>query len=185
MRTLRMSLSVLFIALGLAGLSASPLSFSTIELRGEMPVTEVFRVDQNEEALNFNLAESRNSIVRVGSYTLTSNNAIGQFHLYINPGEDGSQEQFAFALDDNEAGGSGKMTTIPISVRVTTNTSGAVSVKGETAMDKSLGVRGVYAGNSNVLYETGDILAEIPDFDPDLYASGWYSAAIQLSIQVL
>ena len=184
MRT-KMFVSTLLVFLCLVGLFSSPLSFSSIELRGEMPVTEVFQVEQNEDALNFNLAESRNSIVRVGSYTLTSNNNIAQFHLYINPGEDGNQEQFAFSLDSSEPNSQGKITSLPISVRVTTNTTGAVSVAGEKAMDKSLGVRGVYVGNGNVLYETGDILAEIPDFDPELYASGWYSAAIQLSIEVL
>jgi len=33
--------------------SMSPLPFTRVEVRGQMPITEIFRVDQNEEALDF------------------------------------------------------------------------------------------------------------------------------------
>ncbi len=170
---------------GAAVLFASPLPFSNIEVRGQMPVQEIFRVQQNQAALNFNLADSRNSIVQVGSYTLISNNAISQFIMAVRPGEFGDQDQFAFILDQNEPLLPGQLSTIPFTVRVTSDISRAVSVAGDRAMQKDLGVRGVYANNEAILYESGEILAEIPDFDPDLYATGWYSAAIQLSIEVL
>lgn len=80
----------------------------------------------------------------------------------------------------------GQESEIPFTVRVSSNISRAVNVAGQQAMEKDLGVRGAYGNNDSILYETGgDILAEIPDFDPDLYATGWYSAAIQLSIEVI
>ena len=63
-------------------LTASPLPFTRIEVLGQMPVTEVFRVIQNQNALSFNLADSRNSIVQVGTYTLISNNSVSQFKIY-------------------------------------------------------------------------------------------------------
>jgi hypothetical protein len=154
-------------------------------MEGRMPVTEIFRVEQNEAALDFNLSASRNSIIRVGSYTLVSNNTISKFRLAIRPGEDGNQEYFAFTLDEGEPLLQGQASEIPFTVRVSSNISRAVSVAGQQAMEKDLGVRGVYGNNDAILYETGDILAEIPDFDPDLYATGWYSAAIQLSIEVI
>ena len=88
-------------------------------------------------------------------------------------------------LDEDEPLLPGQLSELPFSVRVTSDVSRAVSVAGSEAMEKDLGVRGVYANNNNILYETGSILAEIPDFDPDQYATGWYSAAIQLSIEVL
>ncbi|ADY12616.1 hypothetical protein [Sphaerochaeta globosa] len=173
------------LSFGVSTLFASPLSLTNIEVRGQMPVQEIFRVEQNQNALNFNLADSRNSIVQVGSYTLVSNNAISQFRMAIRPGEFGDQDQFAFMLDQNEPLLDGQLSVIPFSVRVTSDISRAVSISGSQSMQKDLGVRGVYANNETILYETGEILAEIPDFDPDLYATGWYSAAIQLSIEVL
>lgn len=173
------------LSFGVSTLFASPLSLTNIEVRGQMPVQEIFRVEQNQNALNFNLADSRNSIVQVGSYTLVSNNAISQFRMAIRPGEFGDQDQFAFMLDQNEPLLDGQLSVIPFSVRVTSDISRAMSISGSQSMQKDLGVRGVYANNETILYETGEILAEIPDFDPDLYATGWYSAAIQLSIEVL
>lgn len=166
-------------------LVATPLPFNRIEVLGQMPVTEVFRVIQNQNALSFNLAESRNSIVQVGTYTLISNNSVSQFKMVIRPGEFGEKLRFSFVLDENEPLLPGQFSELPFSVRVTSDVSRAVSVEGSEAMEKDLGVRGVYANNNNILYETGTILAEIPDFDPDQYATGWYSAAIQLSIEVL
>ncbi len=150
-----------------------------------MPITEIFRVEQNDAALDFNLSASRNSIIRVGTYTLVSNNTISKFRLSIRPGEDGNQERFAFMLDEGEPLPQGQESEIPFTVRVSSNISRAVNVAGQQAMEKDLGVRGAYGNNDSILYETGDILAEIPDFDPDLYATGWYSAAIQLSIEVI
>ncbi|MEA4860487.1 hypothetical protein SDC9_91634 [bioreactor metagenome] len=166
-------------------LTASPLPFTRIEVLGQMPVTEVFRVIQNQNALSFNLADSRNSIVQVGTYTLISNNSVSQFKMVIRPGEFGEKLRFSFMLDEDEPLLPGQLSELPFSVRVTSDVSRAVSVAGSEAMEKDLGVRGVYANNNNILYETGSILAEIPDFDPDQYATGWYSAAIQLSIEVL
>ncbi len=181
----RVFLTIAALVFMVSSLYASPLPFTTIEVRGQMPVQEIFRVQQNQAALNFNLAESRNSIVQVGSYTLVSNNSNSQFRMAIRPGEFGDQDQFAFVLDQNEPLLAGQLSVIPFMVRVASDVSQAVSVVGSQAMRKNLGVRGVYANNEAILYETGEILAEIPDFDPNLYATGWYSAAIQLSIEVL
>lgn len=178
-------MTTLLLMLGVGLVFATPLSFTTMQLQGRMPITEIFRVEQSDEALNFNLVDSRNTTVRVGSYTITSNDSTSQFHLYINPGEDGKQEQFAFTLDSGFTPAPGQQTQLPITVRVVSSTSGAVSVSGADKVEKTLGVRGIYAGNDDILFESGDILAEIPDFDPDLFATGWYSAAIQLQIQVL
>ncbi len=185
MKKKHMSMATLLLMLGVSSLFAYPLSFTTMQLQGRMPITEIFRVEQSDEALNFNLADSRNSTVRVGSYTITSNDVTSQFHLFINPGEDGKQDQFAFVLDPGFTPEPGQQSVLPISVRVVSNTAGAVSVSGVTKVDKSLGVRGVYTGNDDVLFESGDILADIPDFNPDIFATGWYSAAIQLRIQVI
>jgi len=79
----------------------------------------------------------------------------------------------------------GQRSMLPFRVRVTSDTARAVSVEGSEAMQKDLGVLGVYGNNDSIVYETGFILAEIPDFDPDLFAIGWYSAAIQLSVEVI
>ncbi len=185
MRKKTMIMTTLLLMLGASALFASPLSFTTIQLQGLMPISEIFRVEQYDEALNFNLADSRNSIVRVGSYSITSNDIASQFHLFINPGEDGNDDQFAFVLDPGYTPEPGQQSRLPIIVRVTSNTAGAVSVSGADKVDKALGVRGVYAGNNDILFESGEILAEIPDFDPDVFATGWYSAAIQLQIQVI
>ena len=178
-------MATLLLMLGVSFLFAYPLSFTTMQLQGRMPVTEIFRVEQYDEALNFNLVESRNSTVAVGSYTITSNDITSQFHLFINPGEDGKQGQFAFILDPGFTPEAGQQSRLPITVRVVSNTVGAVSVSGADKVDKILGVRGVYTGNNDILYESGEILAEIPDFNPDIFATGWYSAAIQLRIQVI
>ncbi len=185
MKKKNLLVATLLLMVGISGLFAYPLSFTTMQLQGRMPVTEIFRVEQSEDALNFNLVDSRNSTVKVGSYMITSNDSTSQFHLFINPGEDGKQEQFAFTLDPGFPKEPGQQSMLPISVRVVSNTPGAVSVFGAEKVDKSLGVRGVYTGNDDVLYENGDILADIPDFNPDIFATGWYSAAIQLSIQVI
>ncbi|MGE4455103.1 MAG: hypothetical protein AB7D92_11300 [Sphaerochaeta sp.] len=183
---LHVILAVLFLALFSGGaLFADPLPFTRVRVEGRMPVIEIFRVEQNDAALNFDLTASRNSIVRVGSYTLVSNNTISQFRLAIRPGEDGNEEQFAFVLDEEEILDGGQQSVIPFTVRVSSSIARAVSVEGQQAMEKNLGVRGIYGDNEDILYETGDILAEIPDFNPDLYATGWYSAAIQLSIEVI
>lgn len=185
MKKKRLIMATLLLMLGVGFLFAYPLSFTTMQLQGRMPVTEIFRVTQSEDALNFNLADSRNSTVRVGSYMITSNDITSQFHLFINPGEDGKQDQFAFTLDSGFSAEPGQLSKLPISVRVVSNTPGAVSVFGAEKVDKSLGVRGAYMGNDDVLFESGDILADIPDFNPDIFATGWYSAAIQLRIQVI
>jgi hypothetical protein len=174
-----------FLLVEVAVLSATPLPFTNVRVEGRMPITEIFRVEQNDAALDFNLSASRNSIIRVGSYTLISNNSISKFRLAIRPGEDGNQERFAFVLDEGEPLPQGQESVIPFTVHVSSNIARAVSVAGQQAMEKDLGVRGVYGNNDAILYETGDILAEIPDFNPDLYATGWYSAAIQLSIEVI
>ncbi|HAF85827.1 MAG TPA: hypothetical protein DCG32_05565 [Sphaerochaeta sp.] len=184
MKIRNLIMATLFLMLGFGVLFASPLSFTTMQLQGLMPITEIFRVEQYDEALNFNLADSRNSTVRVGSYTITSNDSTSQFHLFINPGEDGNDEQFAFVLDPGYTAEPGQQSVLPIIVRVTSSTAGAVSVSGAEKVDKSLGVRGVYTANNGILFESGEILAEIPDFNPDIFATGWYSAAIQLQIQV-
>lgn len=181
----RIFLTIAALVFMVSSLYASPLPFTNIEVRGQMPVQEIFRVQQNQAALNFNLAESRNSIVQVGSYTLVSNNSNSQFRMAIRPGEFGDQDQFAFVLDEDEPLLAGQLSVIPFTVRVASDVSQALSIAGSQAMRKNLGVRGVYANNEAILYETGEILAEIPDFDPNLYATGWYSAAIQLSIEVL
>lgn len=164
---------------------SSPLPFSSVQVQGEMPVTEIFRVEQNQQALNFNLAESRNSTIQVGSYTLVSNNAVSQFKLAVRPGQRGDEQQFSFVLDQAETILPGQRSVIPFSVRVVSDTSRGMSVSGNASMQKDLGVRGVYGNNETILYESGQILAEIPDFDPNQFATGWYSAAIELSIEVL
>lgn len=174
-----------FLLVEVAVLPATPLPFTNVRVEGRMPITEIFRVEQNDAALDFNLSASRNSIIRVGSYTLISNNSISKFRLAIRPGEDGNQERFAFVLDEGEPLPQGQESVIPFTVHVSSNIARAVSVAGQQAMEKDLGVRGVYGNNDAILYETGDILAEIPDFNPDFYATGWYSAAIQLSIEVI
>lgn len=188
----RKSISILMLAtllvfavLPTAFAATPPLPFSRIEVRGQMPITEVFRVEQNEQALNFNLVESRNSIVQVGSYTLISNNTASQFKLTIRPGESGTLDQFAFSLDRGEPLLEGQLSELPFSIKVTSQTSRGTSVGGSRAMAKDLGVRGGFSNNNAILYESGEILAEIPDFNPDRYATGRYSAALQLSIEVI
>jgi hypothetical protein len=184
--TRRHLLFALILLMGLSSVSAlSPLPFTQIEVRGQMPITEVFRVDQNEQALNFNLVDSRNSIVQVGSYTLISNNASSQFKLTITPGEGGDKEEFTFELEENEPLLPGQLSELSFTVRVASDTSRGTSIGGARAMEKELGVRGGWSNNSAILYESGEILAEIPDFNPDLYATGKYSAALQLKIEAL
>lgn len=180
--TTTLLLTVVLVALAA---SMSPLPFDRVEVRGQMPITEIFRVDQNEEALDFNLVESRNSIVQVGSYTLISNSATGQFTLTIRPGELGTLDHFVFALDQGEPRIEGQLSELPFAIRVTSESNRSPAVGGSRAMVKDLGVRGGYLGNSAILYESGEILAEIPDFNPDRYATGRYSAALQLAIEVL
>lgn len=180
--TTTLLLTVVLVALAA---SMSPLPFTRVEVRGQMPITEIFRVDQNEEALDFNLVESRNSIVQVGSYTLISNSATGQFTLTIRPGELGNLDHFVFALDQGEPRIEGQLSELPFAIRVTSESNRSPAVGGSRAMVKDLGVRGGYFGNSAILYESGQILAEIPDFNPDRYATGRYSAALQLAIEVL
>lgn len=185
MKMNRISLTAIALIFALGLLGASPLTISSIQMEGRMPIAETFRVLQSEDALNFNLVESRNSTVKIGSYTITSNDSSSQFHLFISPGADGKQDRFAFVLDSGFTAEPGQLSTLPITVRIVSDTAGAVSVAGADSVDKNLGVRGVYSNNQDVLYESGEILAEIPDFNPDIFASGWYSAAIQLRIQVI
>lgn len=178
-----MAITLIALYLTLTGLGARTLSVSDINVLGVVPVAETFTVDQNPEALNFNLAESRNTQLVVGTYTLLSNNSLALFHMYIKPGEDGTEEQFAFHLDDADGKQGGKRTVLPFSVRVSSSISGAVSIAGGTSMEKVIGVRGIYAANDEITYETGEIIADIPYFPLDDYANGWYSASIQLSIE--
>jgi hypothetical protein len=168
----------------LFGLSAVSLPVSSIDITGFVPVSESFTINQDPKALNFNLAESRDSEVHVGTYTLISNNTQSLFHLYIKPGEDGKGSRFAFFLDNPGSVQGEKKTELPFLVKVLSNLKGAESTSGNTPMEKDIGILGVYAGNDEIVYETGEILAQIPDFVPDDYATGWYSAAIQLSIEV-
>ncbi|HZJ88214.1 MAG TPA: hypothetical protein VFC80_03575 [Sphaerochaeta sp.] len=182
-------LSILCIALVFSVLlpltAATTLPLDRIEITGELPVTQIFRVEQNPFALSFNLVESRNSIVSVGSYVLISNSGNAKFSLVIKPGEAGDADQFAFTLDDVEANVAGKETVLPFGIRVTSRTADAISVAGTRAMQKELGVPGGLSSNQAIVYEDGEILAEIPNFDPDEYAAGHYSAALQLSIEAL
>jgi hypothetical protein len=168
----------------LFGLSAVSLPVSMIDITGFVPISESFTIKQDQKALNFNLADSRDSEVHVGTYTLISNNTQSLFHLYVKPGEDGKGSRFAFFLDNQGSAQGGKKTELPFLVKVSSNLSGARSTSGNSSMEKEIGILGVYAGNDEIIYETGEILAQIPDFVPDDYATGWYSAAIQLSIEV-
>ncbi|WP_320128146.1 hypothetical protein [uncultured Sphaerochaeta sp.] len=177
-------LTIMVLSSLLVPLGSETLSVDTIALLGRMSTSEVFSVVQNQEALNFNLSEHRNTSINVGTYVLISNNSNSLFHLYIKPGEKGSEKQFAFSHDRGEPIDKGKKSELPFTVRVSSNITGGVSVVGNKAMEKELGVRGVYANNEEIVYETGEIIAEIPDFVPDDYSSGWYSSAIQLSIEV-
>jgi hypothetical protein len=179
----RLALIALYMAVSC--LWATDLSVSEIELQATYPVIETFTVLQNEEALDLNLVDSRNSSVLVGTYTLLANDGTSRFKMHVSPGEDGEDSVFAFRLDlADEATANGK-TVLPFVVQVISDNSGAVSISGNTAMEKELGLRGILGGNEQILYENGDIVAEIPDFDPDEYSSGWYSAAIRLSIEVI
>lgn len=162
---------------------AAGLSVSEIDLQAVIPVTESFVVKQNPEALDLNLTDSRNSSVLVGTYTLVSNNGVSLFRMYLSPGENGQDSVFAFYLDDADAPESSGATVLPFVVRVSSNNSGAVSISGRTKMGKDLGIRGILASNDGLVYESGEIIAEIPDFNPEEYSSGWYSAAIQVSIE--
>ena len=161
------------------------LPFTNVECAARCPSRRFFGCKRNQAALNFNLAESRNSIVQVGSYTLVSIMRFLNFAWQSVRVNLAIRTNSVFVLDQNEPLLPGQLSVIPFTVRVNSNISRAVSVSGSQAMQKDLGVRGVYGNNEAILYESGDILAEIPDFDPDLYATGWYSAAIQLSIEVL
>lgn len=183
-RTVVASLAVLLAVTNLHA-ATPPLPFTRIEVYGHLPITEVFRVEQNAQVLDFNLVESRNSIVHVGSYTLISNNTSSHFTLTIKPGEDGTQDQFAFSYERGQPLLEGQLSELPFAIRVTSETSRGTSVGGSRMMAKELGVRGGFQDNGAILYESGEILAEIPDFNPDLYATGRYSAALQLSIEVI
>jgi len=162
-----------------------PLPFNRIEVYGNMPKTEFFRVEQNVQVLDFNLVESRNSIVLVGTYTLISNNTASHFRLTIRPGEDGMQDQFAFNYERGQPLLDGQLSELPFTIRVTSDTSRGTSVGGSKEMAKELGVRGGFQDNGSILYESGDILAEIPDFNPDRYATGRYSAALHFTIDTI
>ncbi len=181
--------TIIILLLALLGatplLAIGPLPFNQIVLRGELPVTQLFRVDQYEQSFNFNLVESRNSIVAVGSYTLISNHAASNFRLSIRPGVTGNDDEFSFTLDEGEPLHPGQLTELPFAVRVASDTNAGTSVAGSRSMQKELGVRGGLASNRAILFENGQILAEIPDFDPNRYATGRYSAALQLSIEVI
>ena len=178
-----MTITLIVLYLTLFGLGARTLSVTDINVQGVVPIAETFTVVQNPDALDFNLAESRETQLVVGTYTLLSNNNLALFHMYIKPGEDGTGDQFAFYLDNTGGRQGGKKTVLPFTVRVSSSISGAVSIAGETSMDKEIGVRGIYAANDEITYETGEIIADIPYFSLDDYANGWYSASIQLSIE--
>ncbi|AEV29038.1 hypothetical protein SpiGrapes_1221 [Sphaerochaeta pleomorpha str. Grapes] len=179
----KMVLTLIILYLSFSVLGARTLTVTDINVQGVVPVSESFTVVQNPDALNFNLAESRNTQLVVGTYTLLSNNNMALFHMYIKPGEDGMGDRFAFFLDNARGFNGGKKTVLPFLVRVTSSVSGAVSIAGDTSMDKEIGVRGIYAANDEITYETGEIIADIPNFSLDDYANGWYSASIQLSIE--
>jgi hypothetical protein len=184
----KIGLILIVIYMTLSGVSAGELSVTKIDVQGVVPVAESFAVVQNPDALNFNLADSRNSSVVVGTYTLISNNSLSLFRMYIKPGEDGKGERFTFVLDSNGNGQNGqngqrKETVLPFVVRVTSGITGAENVEGENPMQKEIGIKGIYATNDEITYETGEIIADIPDFNLDDYANGWYSSSIQLSLE--
>ena len=163
----------------LGALSAKDPVISQITLQGRMPEDQYFRIEVSTEAENVNLTEARGNVVPIGRYQIFSNVGNARFKIEIRPGEDMSGERFKLHLTPGTPHAPNLETEIPFIVGLSPYNEVRGSVEGTAIVSRSVGSRD--SGKIGV-QESGEIYAKIKDFDPNRYATGTYSAAIQFTV---
>lgn len=152
-----------------------------IKLRAVMPIEDTFTVEPDTGAQSIDLVSSRGRSIKVGTYTLASNRTNSSYSLNVLPGETGAESSFYFTAEDSGNQPDSKI-EYDLSIRsATENGSSADNARG--AISKSLGVRDAQ-DNVGIVYETGEIFANIPDFDTATLPTGWYASAIQFQVLI-
>ncbi|NLZ76851.1 MAG: hypothetical protein GX911_02655, partial [Spirochaetales bacterium] len=172
----------IFTVVVLGSLSANSPVISSFTLQGRMPEDQYFRIEVSTEAENVDLIEARGNIVPIGRYRLFSNVGNARFKIEIRPGEDGSETRFKLSLIPGTPHAPHLETEIPF-------TAGFVpygdvrtgAVEGSSIVSRSVGA-GTRDANQLGVQESGEIYAKIDDFDPNRFATGTYSSAIQFTV---
>lgn len=161
--------------------AATPV-ISSFTLQGRMPEDQYFRVDISSEAENVDLTQARGRDISIGSYRLFSNVGKASFRIIVRAGEDGQDSTFKLALAPGTPHAPNLETEIQFSVGLSATNEALLTINEDAGMvSKSVGSRSRSSGGIGV-QESGEIFARIPNFDPELYATGNYSAAIQFSV---
>lgn len=163
----------------LGALSANSPVISQITLQGRMPEDQYFRIEVSTEAENVNLTEARGGVVPVGRYQIFSNVGNARFKIEIRPGEDGSGTRFKLSLAPGTPHAPNLETEIPFTAGFAPYNEVRGNVEGTTIVSRSVGSRS--PGEIGV-QESGEIYAKIDNFDPNRFATGTYSAAIQFTV---
>ena len=179
----RLVWAIIFTVIVLGSLSGnnSPV-ISSFTLQGRMPEDQYFRIEVSTEAENVDLIEARGSIVPIGRYRLFSNVGNARFKIEIRPGEDGSGTRFKLYLTPGTPHAPHLETEIPFTAGfIPYGDARAVAVEGSSIVSRSVGPRDRDL-NSFGVQESGEIYAKIDNFDPNRFATGTYSAAIQFTV---
>lgn len=152
-----------------------------IKLRATMPTQDSFIVTPDEDALSIDLVSARGKSIRVGGYTLASNRTGSSYQLKIYPGESGDEPAFCFSSETESAGQEAKL-EYQLSIKSATEKGYSIE-DAKNGVSKALGVRDADS-KGGIIYETGDIYATIPNFDPTEFPTGWYASAIRFQVLV-
>ncbi|MDY4610787.1 MAG: hypothetical protein SPD11_09280 [Sphaerochaetaceae bacterium] len=154
-----------------------------IQLRAIMPIEDTFSVEPYTGSQTIDLVSSRGKSIKVGTYTLASNRTNSSYSLNVLPGETGAESAFYFVAEETGANSRGE-SKIEYDLSIRSSTENGSSIEGaRNAASKSLGVRDAQ-NIVGIVYETGEIFANIPDFDTAALPTGWYASAIQFQVLI-
>ncbi len=175
----------LIVMLCLSGVlfAQSALGPEQIQLRAVMPIEDTFSVEPYTGSQSIDLVSSRGKSIKVGTYTLASNRTNSSYSLNVLPGETGADSAFYFTAED--VGAASRIDSrieYDLSIRSSTENGSSIE-RARSVASKSLGVRDAQ-DTIGIVYETGEIFANIPDFDTAMLPTGWYASAIQFQVLI-
>lgn len=153
-----------------------------IKLRAVMPIEDTFTVEPYEGSQNIDLVSSRGKSIKVGTYTLASNRTGSSYSLHVQPGETGTEPAFFFSAETDDATNPNAKIEYDLTIRSATEN--GTSVEGARgSISKPLGVRDAQ-DTIGIVFENGEIFANIPNFDTTSLPTGWYASAIQFQVEI-
>ncbi len=174
--------SALLLLVCVSMLSAADVSGpDSIKIRALMPLADSFVVQPDTGSQNIDLVASKGQSIRVGTYMLTSNRTTTSYTLGVSPG-DSTSKGFTFVPEGAVANSAKQSLEYQLTVLPTTER--AVSInRASGSASKSLGI--LNSGETHgLVYEIGEIFADIPDFDSSSIETGWYVSDIKFKVSV-